>query len=78
MFREQEADRKVTAKPQRSIPEALLLDRFQIDLQGSLASRLLRPSSHATERANVQALVNAWTDNWARMSGQTAGQAMPT
>ena len=76
MFKEQDPDGKVTATPQRSIAEPSQLDRFQVDLQGSLASRLFTASSPASERTDIQAIVSTWTDNWARMGGQTAAQAM--
>jgi hypothetical protein len=72
-------DRKVLGEPpQHKNLKASQLERFQLDLQGSLASRLLRANLPATERANVQAIVNAWTENWARISSQSATQAMPT
>lgn len=77
MFREQDADGKVKAKPQRSTLETSQLGRFQLDLRGSLASRLLDGNSPAGERADVQVVINAWTKNWARMSGQSATQVMP-
>ena len=78
MFKEQDLARETVANSQRGISEAAQLKRFQVDLQGSLASRLLGASSPADERADIQTIVNAWTENWTRMGSQTAAQAMTT
>jgi hypothetical protein len=78
MFREQDAKREVPGNVQRSILEASRLERFQVDLQSSVASRLLGASSPTTERVNVQAIVNSWTDSWAKISGHSATHPMPT
>jgi hypothetical protein len=78
MFREQDADREARGEPRGSISKTPQLERFQVDLQASLAFRLLGASSAATEQETAQANVHAWTENWARISGQSATQAMPT
>ena len=78
MFRELDAERKVPGEARGSISKTPQLERFQVDLQESLAFRLLGASPPATERASVQANVNAWTENWARIGRQCATQAITT
>jgi hypothetical protein len=78
MFREQDAERKVLGETRGSISKTPQLERFQVDLQGTLAFRLLGASPVTAEQKSAQANINAWTENWERISDQSATQAMPT
>jgi hypothetical protein len=78
MFRQQDAERKAPGEGRGSISGTPQLERFQADLQESLAFRLLRASPAATEQASVQSTVNAWTENWVRIGRQSATQAITT